>query len=63
MFVTAVVTLLCAAGVGFYVRFLIALSKERKPRLGGHWMRLQLASGGNAIEKSRQRNESMTRAA
>jgi len=63
MFATVVMTLLCTAGIGFYARFLVALSKEQKPRLSGHWVRLRLGSGRRAIAESRERNEPMTRAA
>jgi hypothetical protein len=36
MFVSVVMTLLCTAGIGFYIRFLVELFKERRPTLGGH---------------------------
>ena len=63
MFVSVVMALLCAAGVGFYVRFLIALCKESKPTLTGYWTRLKLDAVGEAITESRKRIETMTRAA
>ena len=44
MFVTAVMTVLCTAGTAFYVRFLVALCKECKPRSIGYWVRLRLGS-------------------
>ena len=56
MVATVVMTLLCTAGIGFYARFLVALSKEQKPRLSGYWVRLRLGSGGRAIADSRERN-------
>ena len=31
MFASVVMTLLCTAGIGFYVRFLIGLSKDERP--------------------------------
>lgn len=37
MFLKTVMTLLCAAGIAFYVRFLVALCKESKPRSSGYW--------------------------
>lgn len=63
MFATVVMTLLCTAGIGFYARFLVALSKEKGPRLSGYWVRLRLGSGGETMAGSRERNETMTRAA
>jgi hypothetical protein len=64
MFVSAVMTLLSAAGIGFYVRFLVELFKETKPTLTGYWTRLKLDAPGEAITESRERNETtMTRAA
>jgi hypothetical protein len=49
MFVTAVMTVLCTAGIAFYVRFLVALCQECKPRLIADWMRLRLGSGKDAM--------------
>jgi hypothetical protein len=40
MLIKSVVTMLCMAGVAFYVRFLFALRIEGKPRLIEHWSRL-----------------------
>jgi hypothetical protein len=48
MFVTAVMTVLCTAGIAFYVRFLVALCQECKPRFAD-WMRLRLGSGKDAM--------------
>ncbi len=63
MFVTGVMTVLCTAGIAFYVRFLVALCKECKPRRIGYWVRLRLSSGENAIAKLQQRKKPVTRAA
>ncbi len=63
MFVTGVMTVLCTAGIAFYVRFLVALCKECKPRRIGYWVRLRLSSGENAIAKLLQRKNPVTRAA
>jgi hypothetical protein len=49
MLVMPMVTALCAAGIAFYVRFLVALCKECMPRRIGFWVRLQLGSGDAAI--------------
>jgi len=63
MFVTGVMTVLCTAGVAFYVRFLVALCKECKPRRIGYWVRLRVGSGEDAIAELRQRKKPVTRAA
>jgi hypothetical protein len=49
MFATTVMTVLCAGGSAFCVRFLVALCKECKPRLIAYWVRLRLGSGEDAI--------------
>jgi hypothetical protein len=36
----AVMTISCAAGIAFYLRFLVALSKERKHRWIGYFARI-----------------------
>jgi len=53
MFATLAMTLLCTAGIGFYARFLVALSKEQRPRLSGYWVHLRLGSGERVIAESR----------
>ena len=59
---TAVVTLLCAAGVGFHLRFLVALGNECKPSLIGDRVRLHGARE-NATPELRGRKRPETRAA
>ena len=49
MFVMGVWTVLCTAGIAFYVRFLVALCKECKPRLTSLGVRLRLDSGENDL--------------
>ena len=44
MLVIPAMTVLCTAGVAFYVRFLVALCKECKLRRSGYWLRLRLGS-------------------
>jgi hypothetical protein len=44
MFVKTVLVL-GTAGIAFYVRFLVALCAERKPRSAGYGVRLRLGSG------------------
>jgi hypothetical protein len=63
MFVTGLMTLLCTAGIAFYVRFLVALWKECEPRRIGYWVRLRLGSGENAIAELQERKKPVTRAA
>jgi hypothetical protein len=63
MFVTGLMTVLCAAGIAFYVRFLVALCQECKPRRIDYWVRLRLGSGENATAELPPRREPVTRAA
>ncbi len=63
MFAKTVVIVLCTAGIAFYVRFLIALCKERKPRASGYWVRLRLGSGEGTIAELPKRRTPVTRAA
>ena len=55
MFVMAVMTVLCTAAIAFYVRFLVALCKECKPRRIGYWVRLRLGSGEDEIAELQER--------
>jgi hypothetical protein len=63
MFLKTTMMLLCAAGVAFYMRFLVALCKERKPRSGGYWVRLRLNFGENSIVELPEWRKPVTRAA
>ena len=63
MFVMAAMTVLCTAGIAFSIRFLVALSKECKPRRIGYWLRMRLGSGENAIAELQERQTVLTRAA
>jgi len=58
-----VMTVLCTAGIAFYVRFLAALCKECKPRRIGYWVRLRLGSGEDTIAELLERKKPVTRAA
>jgi hypothetical protein len=51
VFVMALMTMLCMGGSVFCVRFLIALSNERKPRQIGYWVRLRLGSDADTISE------------
>ena len=63
MFVTAIMTVVCTASVAFYVRFLVALCKEYKPRSIGYWVRLRLDSGEDTIAELPEERHPLTRAA
>lgn len=63
MFVMPAMMVLCTAGVAFYVRFLVALCKECKPRHIGYWVRLRLDSGEHMIAELQQSKSPVTRAA
>ena len=63
MFLKTVMTLLCAAGIAFYVRFLVALCKESTPRSSGYWVRLRLGSGDGAIAELPKQRKPVARAA
>lgn len=63
MFLKTLMTLLCMAGIAFYVRFLMALWKESKPRSSGYWLRLHLGSGEATIAELPKRRKPVARAA
>lgn len=63
MVVTAVWTVLCTAGIAFYMRFLVALCKECKPRLTGYWVRLGRGSGEDALAEPQEHTSPATHAA
>jgi len=63
MFATTAITLLCIACISFYVRFLVALYRECKPRRIGYCVRLRLSSSEESVPELRQRERPMTRAA
>jgi len=64
MVATTVVMVLCAAGIAFYVRFMIALGKECKPGASGYWVRLRPGTGdGELMELRTPKPPPTTRAA
>jgi hypothetical protein len=63
MFVGVVMTVLCTAAIAFYVLFLAALCKERRPRSSGYWVLLRLGSGEDAGAEVSERTKPVTRAA
>lgn len=44
MFWTMVITALCTAGIGFYLRFMLALCKECSLNRTGYWMLVRVHS-------------------
>jgi hypothetical protein len=63
MFAMAAMTALCTAGIAFYLRFLVALSKECKPRRIGFGLRTRLGSDEDAIGEPQERKKLLNRAA
>ena len=63
MFVKTGMTILCAVGIAFYVRCLVALWREGEPRSSGYWVRLRLSSGEDSIAELPERRKPVTRAA
>jgi hypothetical protein len=41
MIALSAISILCVAGIAFYVRFLVALCKECKPQFAFYWVRLR----------------------
>ena len=63
MLLIPAMTVLCTAGVVFYVRFLVALCKECKLRRSGYWLRLRLGSREATILELQRSERPVTRAA
>jgi hypothetical protein len=63
MFAKTAITLLCTAGISFYVRFLVALCRECKTRRIGYRVRVRVGSGEESIPDLRKREQPVTRAA
>jgi hypothetical protein len=63
MFAKMAMTLLCTAGIAFYVRVLVALWTDRKPRSGGYWVRLRFDSGEAIRAELPEQRKPMSRAA
>jgi hypothetical protein len=63
MFLKTVMTVLCTAGIAFYVRFLVALWKERETLSSGYWVRLRLSPGEDSTVELPERRKPVTRAA
>jgi len=41
---TTIITVLCAAGIAFYLRFIVALCKENRLGARGYWALLRLGT-------------------
>jgi hypothetical protein len=63
MLAVTVLTTLCAGGLGFYLRFLVALCKECKPRITEYWVRLRLTPKENTVVKLQPADKTISRAA
>lgn len=63
MFVITVITVLCTAGIAFYVRFLVGLCKECSPGRISYWVRLRLGSREAVIAELQRPARPVTRAA
>jgi hypothetical protein len=63
MFVIAGMTVLCAAGVAFYVRFLVALFRECRFRQSGYWVRPRLDSDKGLLVEMQESERPVARAA
>jgi hypothetical protein len=63
MVVTTVMTALCTVGIAFYVRFLVALSKECRHHRIRYLLRLQPDSVEQLIPEAQELGTSISRAA
>jgi hypothetical protein len=63
MFAKMAMTFLGMTGIAFYLRFLVALWKESKPRSNGYWVRLRLGSGETTIAELPEQRRPVRRAA
>ena len=63
MFVTTAITLMCTAGVSFYLRFLVALCHQCRPHRIVYWTRLRLSHAEEEIAGWQERQEPVARAA
>ena len=63
MLVEIGMAVVCAFGVTFYVRFLMALKGEWNRRSSGYWVRLRFDGGEDKVAVSEERHEPDSRAA
>jgi hypothetical protein len=63
MFLKTMTMLLCTASVAFYMRFLVALWKDRNPSSVFYWVRLRFDSCEETLAESPQQRKPVSRAA
>ncbi|HZU41090.1 MAG TPA: hypothetical protein VE994_00330 [Terriglobales bacterium] len=63
MLVNTLMAIVGAVGVGFYLRFLLALSRESKRGLIGYWVRLRTTARETSASEWKSEEEPFTRAA
>jgi hypothetical protein len=63
MLVTTAITLMCTAGVSFYLRFLVELCRECRPHRRSYWARIQFSHVEEEIAGRQERQEPVARAA
>jgi len=59
----ALMTVLCLAGVAFYLRFLVALCKDRKAHWIFYWVHLHTGCNEYVIPEQREHKKPVARAA
>jgi len=63
MLVASAISVLCLAGIAFYLRFLVALCREYRPRLIGYRVRLRLGSVPEMTVRAQEQERKVARAA
>ena len=63
MLVNTLMVAVGAVGVGFYLRFLVALCRESKRGLVGYWLRLRTGAHAPTVTELHSEEEPVTRAA
>ena len=63
MFWTMAITALCTAGIGFYLRFLVALCKECKMVSTGYWMLLRAHTDRKPVVSAQPHRKQVVRVA
>jgi hypothetical protein len=59
----AVMTISCAAGIAFYVRFLVALCRESKHRRIGYFLRINCDKGSYPVGEPQEPERAFRQAA
>lgn len=63
MLIVAIMSLLCAGGIAFYARFMLALYRECKPQLIGYWVRLHTHRQQLPVAEGEEQRRELVRAA